>query len=372
MHVRPGLTCVASILSGAILMGVGCSSSPPDPQCVPGESVACVGVGGCSGGQVCNADGKSFGACDCGGLPDAGAVGETDAGTDDAGVADAGFSMPLDHLFVVSDWKLPTTISEARSVGVDLDGKIGVDNSLGTTLANLTSLAVALGDGLTAQTNDGSFILLLNVQTEDPPDARAIVFAYSGANPEPAACADSMDIVCRRHLDGSATFTASATPDGSPGLSGSLTMGAVDARAMTWELPFRLADADLVLPVSKPRTLLTMKDGSITQGRFAGALPMTWVEGSLLPAIADFTRGLVVRDCTSQTPPDCGCLSGSSGRDILGQLDKAPADCTVSNEELASVPGAWVPDIDLDGDGTNDAMSFGFGFSGVSAQYTVP
>ena len=35
--------------------------------CVPGQSVACTGVGGCSGGQVCNATGTAFGPCDCGG-----------------------------------------------------------------------------------------------------------------------------------------------------------------------------------------------------------------------------------------------------------------------------------------------------------------
>jgi hypothetical protein len=36
------------------------------PRCVPGESRACVGPGGCSGGQVCASDGASFELCDCG------------------------------------------------------------------------------------------------------------------------------------------------------------------------------------------------------------------------------------------------------------------------------------------------------------------
>jgi hypothetical protein len=33
--------------------------------CVPGQSVACVGSGGCSSNQVCNATGSGFGPCDC-------------------------------------------------------------------------------------------------------------------------------------------------------------------------------------------------------------------------------------------------------------------------------------------------------------------
>jgi hypothetical protein len=34
--------------------------------CVPGASQACVGVGGCSGGQACLPDGSAYGPCDCG------------------------------------------------------------------------------------------------------------------------------------------------------------------------------------------------------------------------------------------------------------------------------------------------------------------
>lgn len=34
--------------------------------CVPGASQACVGPGGCQGGQVCLADGSGLGPCDCG------------------------------------------------------------------------------------------------------------------------------------------------------------------------------------------------------------------------------------------------------------------------------------------------------------------
>jgi len=41
-------------------------SAPSPGTCLPGASKACVGPGGCSGGQVCLADGKALGACDCG------------------------------------------------------------------------------------------------------------------------------------------------------------------------------------------------------------------------------------------------------------------------------------------------------------------
>jgi hypothetical protein len=38
---------------------------PPTPACVPGATQACVGPGGCSGGQACAANGTRFEACDC-------------------------------------------------------------------------------------------------------------------------------------------------------------------------------------------------------------------------------------------------------------------------------------------------------------------
>jgi hypothetical protein len=37
------------------------------PACVKGVTQACVGPGGCSGGQACLPDGSGFGPCDCGG-----------------------------------------------------------------------------------------------------------------------------------------------------------------------------------------------------------------------------------------------------------------------------------------------------------------
>lgn len=38
---------------------------PAAPGCVPGTSQACASATGCSGAQVCAADGRSFGPCEC-------------------------------------------------------------------------------------------------------------------------------------------------------------------------------------------------------------------------------------------------------------------------------------------------------------------
>jgi hypothetical protein len=65
------------------------SGHTPTP-CVPGQSVACVGPGGCATNQVCAGDGNSFGACTCAGSADA-SRSPIEAGhvTDDAATKDA-------------------------------------------------------------------------------------------------------------------------------------------------------------------------------------------------------------------------------------------------------------------------------------------
>jgi hypothetical protein len=47
------------------------AASVPRSACVPGATQACVGPAGCSGGQVCSADGARFEVCDCGATPPA-------------------------------------------------------------------------------------------------------------------------------------------------------------------------------------------------------------------------------------------------------------------------------------------------------------
>ncbi len=69
-----------------------------DPVCAPGASVACVGAGGCMGGQVCNAAGSGFGACACGTpIVDGGPVDmfvAPDASEPDLGTPDGGPPVP--------------------------------------------------------------------------------------------------------------------------------------------------------------------------------------------------------------------------------------------------------------------------------------
>ncbi len=82
------------------------SSREQSAVCVAGQSIACRGPGGCSGGQACNADGLSYGACLCGTSSDAtttthetGAAPADARGTDrpspDVGRPDSTYDAPM-------------------------------------------------------------------------------------------------------------------------------------------------------------------------------------------------------------------------------------------------------------------------------------
>ena len=81
---------------GSALSLAGCGDDDA-MACVPGASQACVGVGGCAGGQVCLADGSGFGACECGGS-DGGTDGAVDGGVDASsdGALDSTSDSPAD------------------------------------------------------------------------------------------------------------------------------------------------------------------------------------------------------------------------------------------------------------------------------------
>lgn len=54
------------VLVGLALAALAACAEDAGRLCMPGESRACVGAGGCAGGQVCLASGAALGPCDCG------------------------------------------------------------------------------------------------------------------------------------------------------------------------------------------------------------------------------------------------------------------------------------------------------------------
>ena len=84
-------TVVTSALGCTTTPGSGPGDSSAPLACEPGQSIPCGGPVDCIAYRICGADGKDYGACQCGVLPDASASdGAEDVyASSDASVADS-------------------------------------------------------------------------------------------------------------------------------------------------------------------------------------------------------------------------------------------------------------------------------------------
>jgi hypothetical protein len=308
-----------------------------------------------------------------------GACGGDDDGDDDGGetVDPAG----TNHTYVVSAIDLPENAQEAMQLGLDIDGKAndGVDNQLGMVLGSIGALApdLDLQTSVDAQVADGGIILLVNMKATDLATARGVgMFVNLGTNPNPPACMDANDMVCGRHLAGGASFDLEAGENSDRYLAGRLDNGNFTGGPGNVTLQIALADGPAIsLPLQRARaTISGLSATGWTSGKIGGAISQDDINSEVIPAIADTVRASFDESCdVGGTPPNCGCVSGETGETLRGLFDKTPNDCNITDAEvMAVVAGFLTPDIDLNGDGTNDALSLGIGVEAAAATYTPP
>jgi hypothetical protein len=157
----------------------GSSADGAESVCIPGVSAACVGIGGCSGGQVCASDGKSFGPCLCSdaatGSPTLDATaeaaapesGSADSPTSDSTVQDstaadqdAGVDVIVTANPDASDGALPTAVSGAVQKGPFVRGS-------SVTVQELDATLTPTGRSFQVTTSDdeGDFTIPVNVSS---------------------------------------------------------------------------------------------------------------------------------------------------------------------------------------------------------------
>jgi hypothetical protein len=309
---------------------------------------------------------------------------------------EGGGDAPSDHTFVLDSLIVPGTTEEAvTTYGLDIDGKEndadrGVDNALGRTFATLSAMAgVDIASAVSAGVDTGAILLLANVRAPAlAASGSAEVGLYLGANPMPAACDSPEDMVCRKHLDGSASFELAPNTPTDTVLAGRIeagafAMGAGDEPGRI-ALPFPSLDGGepLVVDLVGARiSIQSVSETGLTSGILGGAIPADDFEQIILPSFHQGMAATVAADCTG-TAPDC-CTPDSGGESIVGLFD-ANDDCMVSFEEFRNnflIALLINPDVDLfddsgafnpNSDGVPDALSLGLGFSAVTATFPVP
>lgn len=306
-----------------------------------------------------------------------------DASPDSATVLDApGDAVPMAATFtyVTSALRVPDTATEATMLGLDVDGIAGdanggIDNQLGTLLGSLHNFAPELDVTVANATaiDRGELLLLARLGATVPIVSGPATLTFDvGANPMPSACATPSDAVCRRHLagDGSFTLAPGVTP-GTPlvgDVLGARFLG--DGGAYVLPMTFGFGSPVVLVPVTMGASEAGASEAGLATGKLAGAIRQSDVEAIVHPALYAAFAALIDRDCPApRTPPTCGCVAGSTGASLLSFLDiEQPRDCQGTLHELTvSFNSLLTPDIDTNTDGTNDAVSFGFGFTAVGA-----
>ena len=289
--------------------------------------------------------------------------------------------------YVADTITIPSSPAEASQLGVDLDEDDVVDNALGQNLSILASQGVDLQGSVDEAIATGSVILLANVQATALDNATGVGFsAYLGANPSPAACTNPDDITtCGNHLDGSAAFEVDPASPTDALLVGNLVGGTFDTTAVgnvTLQLEIVEGQPPLELNLIGARTEFGASATSLSSGKLGGAITEDEARNNILPVIVNLVQAVVVEDCTG-TPGDC-CTAGSTGETVLNIFDPSSADCMVSAQEVEEndlIATVLSPDVDLldasgnfaiNGDGEDDSISLGLGFTAVGATFTRP
>jgi hypothetical protein len=306
---------------------------------------------------------------------DAQAPGAHDAGALDAGaepLADATVDAgpPERRTWVASLLQVPVTDPQADELGLDLDGDGEPDNHLGRAYAALVASTggfdlQGVSDQLVAR---GSLILLFEALASSFSDApSASGRALQGGSPSPAPCTDESDLVCGHHLDGSGTFVAESPAPAYA--SGSVVASLLTIGPGSTRMPVLFSDTPTWVKLERAFVRARVTDERLLQGHLAGAIPAAEISDVVIPQLHGALSALVVRDC-----PDGMCKANSAGASVLMLFD---ADDNLMLElgevrDASMIQTLFEPDIDLDGDGSKDALSAALGFVAPLAAFEAP
>jgi hypothetical protein len=306
-------------------------------------------------------------------------------GGDDGNVVPEG----MHYHYVANAVYVPTSNTQAREYGLDLNADGTVDNQLGMVLSTLAGMGFDIQATLDTAVAEGSIILLADFQTKDFTNTTAAgIQVFLGDMPMPAACNsgemynETTKTGCKHHLDGTASFTIAAGSPSNASLGGKIVNGTFTGGPGNLSLQIALGgtdaiNLDLIGARAKASAITETAIGGTSGGViFAGAVTKDDIDNKVIPAIQKQLVPIITRDCPGTDPlstPPCMCAADSTGKTILGLFDVAPTkDCMVSVEEIKTnslIVSLLAPDVTIDG---KMALSLGIKATAVKATYTAP
>jgi hypothetical protein len=277
------------------------------------------------------------------------------------------------HRYVMDSQQLPTNNSEARELGLDLDSDAVIDNQLGMVVATLSGQGLDSQVTLTGAISRGEVLMLAELAVDSFAQGPMTFTLFSGTNPQPPACNGAGDTVCRRHLDGNATFDIAMDSARDEPLKGQL-MGGIGTTEIVFGSRLQLqttilAETPITLDLLGARAKITNASATQVSGIIGGAITQNDLDTKILPAIQQSADAVVQAECNG-APPDCACPNGTSADTFQGLFDTAPQDCAISLDEVRNnslIQSLLAPDVMVEG---QQALSLGVGFTAVGATFT--
>lgn len=314
------------------------------------------------------------------------ACGSSSTKTPDAHVADAPPDMPVVDAFlpdspepvgghyhyVISKMTWPTSNSEARADAFDLDNDGQLDNQLGMVMATFNSQGFPVQPATDKSIATGQVIMLGDLGATDlTTDTLATFTLYTGTDPNPPACNGSADTTCGHHLHGTATFTVDPSAPTDTPLAGPIATGTFTGGPghLTIEASL-LGSTPISLTLLGAHARLAVTTGGFMQGIIGGGITDSDIQTKVYPAITTGLNAQVAHDCSAlQSPPQCGCTSGSTGATDISLFD-ANHDCTITVSEVQNnslIMSLFMPDVTLE---NMQCLSAGFAVQAVDATFT--
>jgi hypothetical protein len=254
------------------------------------------------------------------------------------------------HHYAQRLFTLPSSSTEARAFGVDLDGDDVVDNQAGAVIAALSGLGLDVQTASDEALTNGDLVILHSVRADALTSDDSVAWRVMAGRPTETS----------PRWDGTDTFRV-ATDDGN-------FVGSIDSRGaeMAWgvvavPLPFFPDQSPTILPLANAQIRATITDTEC-DGVMAGAM--------LAPDIDTTLRRFARQAITHiERHPEHELAR------VAYQVFDTNGDGVITVDEMVNDPitqGLFAPDLDLDHDGDDDALSFGLGFSCEAAQFSAP
>jgi len=280
--------------------------------------------------------------------------------------------------FVVSQASIPTT---NQQFALDLGSKTSskpdgtIDNALGGVLGTLKRLNFDVQGTVTKAVDQGTILLLIDLQTEDLKNSSAAGFSVKfGAMPQPPACNPAGgDTVCRRHLDGQGSFQIATDSPTDSGVAGKIVNGAFTGGPGAVTLQIAIGSTvpiNLNLVHARVQGTIDATNSTLT-ATIGGLVTQTELNTQIGPALQQQVLAIFSAQCTAGAT--CDCPADSQAALLLGLGIEPDNSCMVTVDQVLNSPAVKTelqPDsCSMDSCTTPDSISLGVQVQAVKAAF---